>query len=55
VGGQARGSKIFLIFFGFGKGSSPPVLEPAVMVFFITVDLYPTHSKIGGDGILNRR
>ena len=34
----------------FGTGSTPPVVEPAVMALLITVKLNPTPLKTGGDG-----
>ena len=37
-------------FFCFGTGSTPPVVEPAVMALLITVELNPTPLKTGVDG-----
>ena len=47
VGGQRAAGGLF---FCFGTGSTPPVVEPAVMTLFITVELNPTPLKTGGDG-----
>jgi hypothetical protein len=38
----------FLLFLG----ASPPVIEPAVMAYTITVDFDPTGIRTGGDAIL---
>ena len=45
VGQRAAGG-----FFCFGTGSTPPVVEPAVMALLITVELNPTPLKTDGDG-----